>query len=320
MSASGSDPLAGKRVWVAGHRGMLGSALVRRLEKEGAASILGASRAELDLRDPAATLAWVRANRPDIVFLPAGTIGGIMANKTCPADFLRDNILIAASVIDAAFRAGVEKLLYVASAAVYPLSAAQPLREEALMGGPLEPAHEGYSMAKLAGIKLCQTYRRQHGADFISVLPTNLYGPGDNYDPERSHVVPALIRKADDARRRGERGMEIWGSGRARRDFLHVDDCADALVHLMHHHSGEAPVNVGSGGDITILELAKTVMDVVGLDGPLTRDESKPDGAPRRMLDITVLKRLGWTPKISLHDGISDAYADYCRRFGHSPA
>ena len=312
MITLGPVELAGKRIWVAGHKGMLGSALVRELQRRGCTDLIGADRAVLDLRNPDATALWARKMQPEIVFLPAGTIGGILANKTRPAEFLRDNVMIAVNVIEAARQAGVRKLLYVASSAVYPVSASQPLREASLMTGPLELTHEGYSMAKLTGIKLCENYRRQYKSDFMAALPTNLYGPGDRYDLENSHVVPALIRKADEALRRGERDLVVWGSGEARRDVLHVDDCAHALCHLMETYSGSEPVNVGSGLDLSIADLARTIMEVVGLPGELKFDTQYPDGAPRRQLDISVLAELGWSPRISLKEGLAQAYADYC--------
>ncbi len=306
--------LQDKRIWIAGHKGMLGSALVRELKRRGCTDLVGADRKSLDLRDPDATTHWAKRAKPQIVFLPAGTIGGILANKTRPAEFMRDNVMIAVNVIEAARQVGVEKLLYVASSAVYPVSASQPLREVSLMTGHLEEAHEGYSMAKLTGIKLCENYRRQYKSNYIAALPTNLYGPGDRYDLENSHVIPALIRKAEEARQNGERDLRVWGSGQARRDFLHVDDCANALCHLMEHYSGTMPVNVGSGQDLTIADLARTVMDVVGLPGELLFDPARPDGAPRRQLDISVLEAMGWSPRIQLEAGLTEAYADYCSR------
>lgn len=316
--ASALSTLRGRRIWVAGHRGMLGSALMRRLADEAPAELLHATREELDLRDPGAVEDWARDRKPEIVFVPAGTVGGIRANMTYPADFLRDNALISINVIDAAFRAGAEKLVYVASSAVYPVDAAQPLTESALMTGPLEPAHSGYAFAKLAGIKMCETYRSQFGCDFISVLPTNLYGPADTYDLENAHVVPALIRKAHEARQRGDRDLQIWGSGASRRDFLHVDDCADAMAHLAATYSGGAPVNVGSGTDVSISELASLVMETVGLEGALVCDRSKPDGAPRRLLDTRTLNGLGWHPKITLQEGLASAYRDFRARYAEA--
>lgn len=304
-------PLGGKRVWVAGHRGMVGSALVRRLARENPADILKVTRQEVDLRDPAAVLQWMSDARPQAVFVPAAKVGGILANDTYPADFLYENLMIAANVIHAAHKTGVEKLLFLGSSCIYPKLADQPIVEDALLTGPLEPTNEWYAIAKIAGIKLCQAYRRQHGADFISAMPTNLYGPGDNYDLQSSHVIPALIRKADTAKRSGAASMEIWGTGTPRREFLHADDCADALVHLMKVYSGEDHVNVGSGTDVTIEELAHLVMEVVGFDGTLTKDTSKPDGTPRKLMSADRIRALGWSPTIGLRDGLAHAYEAY---------
>ncbi|TRO95889.1 GDP-L-fucose synthase [Glycocaulis profundi] len=304
-------PLDGKRVWVAGHRGMVGSALVRRLERENPAEILKVTRQQVDLRDPAAVRGWMEKARPEAVFVPAAKVGGILANDTYPADFLYENLMIAANVIHAAHETGVEKLLFLGSSCIYPKFADQPIIEDSLLTGPLEPTNEWYAIAKIAGIKLCQAYRRQHGRDFISAMPTNLYGPGDNYHPENSHVIPALIRKADNARREGAASMEIWGTGTPRREFLHADDCADALVHLMKVYTGHDHVNVGSGTDVTIEELARTVMEVVGFDGALTKDETKPDGTPRKLMSADRLRALGWTPGIGLREGLADAYRWY---------
>lgn len=301
--------LKGKRIWVAGHRGMVGSALVRRLEREDPAEILTMTHQALDLTDQAATQAWLEATRPDAVFVSAARVGGILANQNAPADFLYDNLMIAANVIHAAHEVGVGKLLYLASSSIYPKHAEQPMTEDALLTGALEPTHEGYAIAKIAGVKLCQTYRRQHGADFIAALPTNLYGPGDTYDLETSHVIPALIRKVHEARQAGADHVQIWGSGAPRREFLHADDCADALVHLMKTYSGEAPVNVGSGEDISIEALVRLIMEVVGFDGALTRDETKPDGPPRKLMSADRLRALGWTPTLSLRAGLEHAYA-----------
>ncbi|MCL5778826.1 GDP-L-fucose synthase [Limibaculum sp. FT325] len=299
--------LAGKRVWVAGHRGMVGSALCRRLAGEGC-EILIVGRERLDLRRQAEVEAWLAANRPQAVFLPAARVGGILANDTWPADFLYDNLMIAANVIHAAWQAGVEKLVYLGSTCVYPKFAEQPIVEEALLRGPLEPTNQWYAVAKIAGLKLCAAYRRQHGADFIAAMPTNLYGPGDNFDLAASHVVPALIRKAHEAKIAGAASMEIWGTGTPRREFLHVDDCADALVHLMRHYSDEIHVNVGSGEDIAIADLARLVMRVVGFKGDLTHDLSKPDGTPRKLASGERLAALGWRPSIGLGEGLASAY------------
>ncbi|BDX00691.1 GDP-L-fucose synthase [Maricaulis maris] len=300
--------LTGKRVWVAGHRGMVGSALVRRLKQEEPTEILTATRAQLDLTDQAATAAWVKNTRPDAVFIPAAKVGGIYANDSYPAEFLYQNLMIASNIIHACYQAGTEKLLFLGSSCIYPKFAEQPIQEEALLTGALEPTNEWYAIAKIAGVKLCQSYRKQYGVDFISAMPTNLYGPGDNYHPMNSHVIPALIRKAHDAKVDKAESMEIWGSGTPRREFLHVDDCADALVHLMKVYSDAGHINVGSGVDLPIGELAHLVMDVVGFKGELTKDTSKPDGTPRKLMSADKIRALGWQPSISLRDGLADAY------------
>lgn len=300
--------LEGKRIWVAGHRGMVGSALVRRLEQENPADILKVTRSEVDLTDQAATARWIGREKPDAVFIPAAKVGGILANDTYPADFLYDNLMIAANVIHACHMAGVEKLLFLGSSCIYPKFADQPIVEDALLTGALEPTNEWYAIAKIAGIKLCQAYRKQYGDDFISAMPTNLYGPGDNYNLETSHVIPALIRKAHEAKLAGAKSMEIWGSGTPRREFLHADDCADALVHLMKVYSSPEHVNVGSGEDITIEELARLIMDVTGFEGGLTKDTSKPDGTPRKLMSADRIRALGWTPGIPLREGLETAY------------
>ncbi|GGY56548.1 GDP-L-fucose synthase [Parvularcula lutaonensis] len=305
--------LTDKKIWVAGHRGMVGSALVRGLEKRGVGQILTAPREELDLTDQAATRAWVEENRPDAVFVPAAKVGGIYANDTYPADFLYDNLMIASNVIEASYRAGVQKLLFLGSSCIYPKHAEQPIREEALLTGPLEPTNEWYAIAKIAGIKLCQAYRKQHGCDFISAMPTNLYGPNDNYHPMNSHVIPALFRKARIAAQNGEDGIEIWGTGTPYREFLHVDDCADALIFLMERYSADQFVNVGSGSDVTIATLAKMIMRIAGLEGELRHDLSKPDGTPRKLMSTERLRNLGWTPSISLEEGLASAYDWYCQ-------
>ena len=308
MTSEPLFPLAGKRVWVAGHRGMVGSALVRRLEHEDC-ELVFAGRERLDLRDQGAVAAWLDDVRPEAAFVAAARVGGILANVRAPADFLYDNLMIATNVIHAAHHAGVEKLLFIASSCIYPRLAPQPIPEEALMTGPVEPTNEAYAIAKIAGVKLCQSYRRQHGADFVSVMPTNLYGPGDNYDLESAHVLPALLRKAHEARVGGAGRLVIWGSGEPRREFLHVDDCADALVHVMQRYSGEMPVNVGTGEDIPIAELARLIMRVVGLEAELSHDRSKPDGTPRKRLDVGRLAALGWRASIPLEEGIRRTYA-----------
>ena len=297
----------GKRVFVAGHRGMVGSAVVRRLGQEGC-EILTARRDELDLMNQAAVRIWFAEHKPDAVVLAAAKVGGILANDTYPADFLYDNLMIETNVIEAAFRSGVGRLLFLGSSCIYPKFAEQPIAEDSLLTGALEPTNEWYAIAKIAGIKLCQAYRRQHGVDFISAMPTNLYGPGDNYNLESSHVIPALIRKAHEAKLAGEPSMMIWGTGTPMREFLHADDCADALVHLLKVYSGDEHVNVGSGEDMTIEALARLVMDVVGFEGELEKDLSKPDGTPRKLMRADKLRALGWKPKINIREGLEDAY------------
>ncbi|SEJ67736.1 GDP-L-fucose synthase [Sphingomonas sp. OV641] len=299
--------LAGKTVFVAGHRGMVGSAIVRRLADENC-DVLTASRAELDLKDQAAVRAWFAAHRPQAVFLAAAKVGGILANDSYPADFLYDNLMIEANIIEAAHVHEVEKLMFLGSSCIYPKFAPQPIGEDALLTGPLEPTNEWYAIAKIAGIKLAQAYRKQHGRDFISAMPTNLYGPGDNFDLQSSHVLPALIRKAHEAKLAGATGMEIWGSGTPRREFLHVDDLADACVFLMRTYSGESHVNVGFGDDVTIAELVQMVAEAVGFGGEIVRDTSKPDGTPRKLMDSRMLMNMGWQPRISLREGIAATY------------
>jgi len=303
--------LEGKRVWVAGHRGMVGSAIVRRLRAEGCAEVLTATRSELDLTQQSAVRAWLLQYRPHAVFVPAAKVGGIHANDTYPAEFLYENLMIAANVIHSAHEAGVEKLLFLGSSCIYPRDAKQPLTEDALLTGPLEPTNEWYAIAKIAGIKLCQAYRKQYGADFISAMPTNLFGPHDNYHPENSHVIPALLRKARLAQEAGESDLEIWGTGAPYREFMYVDDCADALVFLMMHYSGDDFINVGTGSDVTIAELARAVMETAGLTGALRKDTSKPDGTPRKLMSSDRLLSMGWSPETSLHDGLKLAYEWY---------
>ena len=295
--------LQGKRVWVAGHKGMVGAALVRRLAVEDCI-VLTASRAEVDLTHQAEVEAWMGRERPDVVIVAAAKVGGILANDTYPADFLAQNLAIQSHVIDTAHRIGVEKLLFLGSSCIYPRLAPQPIPEEALLTGPLEPTNEWYAIAKIAGIKLCQAYRKQHGDDFISAMPTNLYGPGDNFDLKSSHVLPALIRKAEEARAAGAATLTIWGTGTPLREFMHVEDCADALVHLLKHYSGESHVNVGTGEEVTILELARLVADAVGFEGKVVTDAGKPDGTPRKLMDSAKLRGMGWAPKVPLREGI----------------
>lgn len=307
MSSEVIFPLEGKRVWVAGHKGMVGSAIVRRLERENC-EVLIADRKMVDFRDQAETRAWVQDQKPDAIFLAAAKVGGILANDSFPADFLYDNLMIEANIIEAAHRAKVSKLLFLGSSCIYPKMAPQPIAEDALLTGPLEPTNEWYAIAKIAGIKLCQAYRQQHGCDFISAMPTNLYGPGDNFDLKTSHVIPALIRKAHEAKSRGDKEMIIWGSGLPRREFLYVDDCADACVHLMKIYSGADHVNVGSGEDSTILDVTKLICDVVGFEGSFVHDRSKPDGTPRKLMSVERLKSLGWTSTTTIGDGIFLSY------------
>ena len=306
--------LTGKRVWVAGHRGMVGQALMRRLQAEKPAEILTATRGDLDLTNQAAVGEWMRANKPDCVFLAAAKVGGIMANQNAPADFLFENLAIAQNVIHSAHVNKTEKLLFLGSSCIYPKFAPQPISEDALLTGALEPTNEAYALAKIAGLKLCAAYRAQYGDNFISAMPTNLYGPGDSYDLQNSHVIPALIIKAHAAKIAGESTIEIWGTGDAYREFLHVDDCADGLVHLMKTYAGEQAVNLGTGQDLSIKSAAKAVMEAVGFGGSLTHDLSKPDGTPRKGLDTSLMQSLGWSPKISLRDGLKTAYADYLER------
>jgi GDP-L-fucose synthase len=312
MSTEAIFSLKGKRVWVAGHNGMVGSAIVRRLGREDCI-VLTADRHSVDLTNQAATRSWIMDARPDAVFVAAARVGGILANDTYPAEFLADNLMIETNVIDAARRANVSKLLFLGSSCIYPKLAPQPIPEEALLAGPLEPTNEWYAIAKIAGIKLCQAYRKQYGCDFNSAMPTNLYGPGDNFDLNASHVIPALIRKAHEARLRDDRTLTIWGTGTPRREFLHVDDCADASVHLMKVYSGESHVNVGSGEDLTILELATLVCKVVGFAGDIVRDLSKPDGTPRKLMSAKRIRELGWSPTIALAEGLRSSYEWYLR-------
>lgn len=302
-----SYSLDGKRVFVAGHRGMVGAAIVRRLAAENC-DVLTAGRDVMDLRDQAAVQTWFQREKPQAVFLAAAKVGGILANDTYPAEFLHDNLAIQVNVIDAAYRAGCEKLLFLGSSCIYPKLAPQPIPEAALLTGPLEPTNEWYAIAKIAGLKMCEAYRRQYGADFISAMPTNLYGPGDNYDLAKSHVIPALLRKAHDAKLAGLPHIEVWGTGSPRREFLHVDDAADAMVHLMKVYSDLGHVNVGTGEDVTILELTRLVCDVVGYTGEIVTDPSKPDGTPRKLLDVSRLRATGWAPRLGLSDGLEDAY------------
>ncbi len=296
------------RIFVAGHRGLVGSALMRRLGAAGASRLLTATRDQLDLRDQAAVTYWFRANRPEYVFLVAGTVGGIMANSTRPAEFIYDNMMIHATVVHAAHQYGVKKLLYLGSSCIYPRHSHQPMAEDELLSGRLEPTNEAYAIAKIAGIKLCEAYRKQYGDCFISAMPTNLYGPHDNFDLTSSHVLPALIRKFHEAREGGQSSVEIWGSGTPRREMLHVDDLADACLFLMDRYDEAQHINVGTGEDLSIRELAETVRDVVYPGATLRFDETKPDGMPRKLLDVSNLHALGWRHRIALRDGVESTY------------
>ena len=299
------------KIFVAGHRGLVGSAICRRLEGAGFRNLLVRERADVDLSDARAADAFFRAEKPEYVFLAAARVGGILANSSRPVDFLRDNLLIETSVLDAAWRHGVKKVLCLGSSCIYPKFAPQPIREESLLSGPLEPTNEWYAIAKIAGIKLAQAYHRQYGMEAISLMPTNLYGPGDNFDLETSHVVPALLRKFDEAARSGAPEVTLWGTGTPRREFLHVDDLADASVFLMERYSSPEIVNVGTGEDLTILELAEMIGAITGFRGKLRFDHSKPDGTPRKLLDVSRLTALGWKARIPLREGIEQTYEWY---------
>lgn len=296
------------RIFVSGHRGLVGSAIVRALEGDGYQNVIHATREQLDLRDQAAVNYWFRDHRPEYVYLVAGTVGGIMANSTRPAEFLYDNLMIHATVVQAARLADVSKLLYLGSSCIYPRLSKQPITEDELLTGPLEPTNEGYAVAKIAGIKLCQAYRRQYGCNFISAMPTNLYGPNDNFDLESSHVLPAMIRRFHDAKESGVDEVEVWGTGTPRREFLHVDDLASACVFLMDQYEEDAHVNVGTGVDVTIAELAETVRRHVHPEARITYDTSKPDGMPRKLLDVSKLRNLGWESRTTLEEGIGSTY------------
>jgi GDP-L-fucose synthase len=310
--------LKGKSVYVAGHRGMVGSALVRRLQREDV-RLVTVDRREVDLRDQAAVFGWFAQTRPQVIFLAAAKVGGIVANDTLRAEFIYDNIAIAANVIHAAHQNGAEKLMFLGSSCIYPKLAPQPLREDYVLSGPLEPTNEPYAIAKIAGIKMVEAYRSQYGCDFISVMPANLYGPGDNYHPELSHVVAALIRRFHEAKLSGATNVVVWGTGTPRREFLYVDDVADACVYLMKTYSGAELVNIGTGEDITIADFARVVAETVGYSGGISFDTSRPDGTPRKLLDVGRLARLGWSAKTTLEDGIRQAYQAFlsdCRDQG----
>jgi len=300
-----------KKIFVAGHRGMVGAALVRQLQLRRDVEILTASRHELDLLRQQAVEDWMGQNRPDVVIMAAAKVGGIAANNDYPADFIYQNLVIETNLIKAAVDQGVEKLLFLGSSCIYPKYAEQPIKEEALLQGALEPTNEPYAIAKIAGIKMCQAYRKQYGCDFISAQPCNLYGPGDNYDLISSHVLPALIRKAHEAKISGQNEIIVWGTGKVYREFLHVDDCARGLLFLLEHYSGDLPINLGSGEEITIADLALLVCRIVGFEGELVFDSTKPDGTPRKLMDSTRLRQMGWQPTLSLEAGIKHAYQDF---------
>lgn len=302
-----SFDLSGKRVWIAGHRGMVGSAVLRRLASE-RCEVITAGRETVDLKRQVDVEAFMKDARPDVVVMAAAKVGGILANETYPADFLYDNMIIEANIVEASHQVGVEKFLFLGSSCIYPKFAEQPITEDSLLTGALEPTNEWYALAKIAGIKLAQAYRKQYGHDYISAMPTNLYGPGDNFDLNTSHVMPALIRKAHEAKLRGDKEIVMWGTGTPRREFLHADDCADALIFLLKNYSGYEHVNVGSGEDVTILELTKLVCKVVGFDGEIVHDLTKPDGTPRKLMSADKLRGMGWQPKIGLEEGLAKTY------------
>jgi GDP-L-fucose synthase len=304
------------RIYVAGHRGLVGSAIWRELERRGFCRLIGRSHAELDLMDAAAVRRFYAQEKPEYVFIAAARVGGILANDTRPAEFLYQNLAIQNHLIHGAWEAGVKKLLFLGSSCIYPKLAPQPLKEEHLLTGPLEPTNEWYAVAKIAGIKLCQAYRRQHGSDFISAMPTNMYGPNDNYDLQTSHVLPALIRKFHEAKAAGARAVTCWGTGAPRREFLYADDLARACVFLMEHYSEEQFINVGSGSEVSVRELTETVRRIIGFTGEIVWDSTKPDGMPRKLMDSSRVFALAWRPQVDLETGIRLAYEDFLRRFG----
>lgn len=313
--ADADFPIEGKRIWIAGHRGMVGSAMVRALQGKGC-TLLTASSAELDLRRQADVEAWTADQKPDAVVIASARVGGIHANDTYPAEFLYDNMMIEANIIEAAHQASVEKLLFLGSSCIYPRDAAQPMAEEALLTGPLEATNQWYAIAKIAGIKLCQAYRKQYGCNFISAMPTNLYGPGDSFHPENSHVMPALMRRFHEAATARAERVTVWGTGTPRREFMHVDDCARALVYLLQNYAGNDHINVGSGSDVSIAELASLIANVAGFEGEIAFDTSKPDGTPRKLMDAARLRQLGFEPQITLEQGVRETYAWFTEQLG----
>ncbi len=302
--------LKGKKIWVTGHTGMVGSATARRLAEEDC-ELLTASHAELELRNQSAVNDWMSSHKPDVIVIAAATVGGILANSTRPAEFIYDNISIETNIIHAANENEVEKLLFLGSACIYPRETDQPMAEEALLTGSLEPTNEWYAIAKIAGIKMCEAYRRQYGCDFISAQPNNLYGPGDNFDLKSGHVVPALMARAHNAKLECKADLEIWGTGKVLREFLHVDDCADSLIHLIKHYSGLSPINIGTGEEVSTGELARMITETVSFQGDLIFDTSKPDGSPRKLLDVSRVQELGWKSSITLKDGLESTYEWY---------
>ncbi len=299
-------------VFVAGHKGLVGSAILRRLESDGFSDLRVVERKDLDLRDQSAVNTWFESERPNYVFLVAGTVGGIMANSTRPAEFIYDNLMIHGTVVEASHRVGVEKLIYLGSSCIYPREANQPITESSLLSGPLEPTNESYALAKIAGIKLCEGYRRQYGDDFISAMPTNLYGPGDNFDEMNGHVLPSLMRRFHEAKEEEQDTVEVWGTGKAKREFLHVDDLADACLFLMDNYSDLEHINVGTGVDHSIKELAENIGDLIYPEGKIVFDSSKPDGMPRKVLDVSKLTELGWRARVPLHEGLASTYEWFC--------
>lgn len=302
--------IAGKRTFVAGHSGLLGSAVVGRLASEQCA-LITADRTEVDLTRQTEVESWFQQQKPDLVFVAAAKVGGILANDAYPADFIYENLMIEANIINAAFQVGVEKLMFIGSTCIYPKAARQPIAETELLAGPLEPTNEAYAIAKIAGLKMCQAYRKQYGADFISCMPTNLYGANDNYDLSSSHVLPAFVRKVHDAKTGNSPSIAIWGTGTPKREFLHAEDCADAIVFLMKNYSGPIPINIGSGREISILDLAKLIAQLADYRGEIVLDGTKPDGVPRKFTDTALLRKLGWRPTISLEEGIRRTLNDY---------